>query len=73
MRRALEIDEIAFGADNFRVATDLNSLACLLAATARRDLALPLWQRALVILTKELGADHPDTVGVQERLSANRD
>ena len=48
-RRALAIDEKAFGPDHPDVATALNNLAALLRATNRLGEAEPLYRRALAI------------------------
>ena len=67
MRRAMAIDEAAFGTDHPAVAIDLNSLALLLKATNRLAEAEPLYRRAVEILlrfTRDAGHRHPglDTV-----------
>ena len=60
MRRALAIDEQAYGPDHPNVAIRLNNLAQLLKATNRLDEAEPLMRRALAIDEKAYGPDHPD-------------
>ena len=63
MRRALEIDEAAFGHQHPTVATRLNDLAMLLKDTNRIEEAEPLMRRALEINKAALGEQHP-TVAV---------
>ncbi len=48
MRRALDIDERAYGPDHPNVAIRLNNLAGLLKATNRLEEAEPLMRRALI-------------------------
>jgi tetratricopeptide (TPR) repeat protein len=60
IRRALAIDEKAYGADHPEVAIDFNNLAGLLKATNRLAEAEPLMRRALAIDENSYGADHPD-------------
>lgn len=60
MRRALEIDEKAYGPDHPRVAIDLNNLALLLMATKRTAEAEPLMRRVLEIDENAHGPDHPE-------------
>jgi tetratricopeptide (TPR) repeat protein len=59
-RRALKIDEKAYGPDHSDVAIGLNNLAALLKATNRTAEAEPLYRRALEIDEKAYGPDHPD-------------
>ncbi len=59
MRRALAIDEKAFGTEHPDVASRLNNLAQLLQDTNRLGEAEPLMRRALAIDDKAFGADHP--------------
>jgi hypothetical protein len=62
MRRALAIDERAYGADHPRVATGLNNLAQLLQATNRSNEAKPLMRCHVEIFlkfTSETGHQHP--------------
>lgn len=59
MRRALAIDQAAFGAEHPRVATDLANLASLLKETNRLPEAEPLVRRALEIDEASLGKKHP--------------
>ena len=56
MRRALDIDEQAYGPDHPDVAIDLNNLAQLLQDTNRLGEAEPLMRRALAIDEKSLRA-----------------
>ena len=58
-RRALAIDEAAYGATHPRVATRLNNLALLLQETNRLEEAEPLYRRALEIDEAAYGATHP--------------
>lgn len=60
MRRALSIDEQAYGPDHPEVAIDLNNLAGLLQDTNRLSEAEPLMRRALSIDDQSFGPDHPD-------------
>ena len=59
MRRALAIDEQAFGDQHPAVAIRLNNLAQLLQATGRLAEAEPLMQRALAIDEQSFGDQHP--------------
>ena len=65
MRRALAIDEEAFGNEHPKVAIRLNNLATLLLDTNRLTEAEPLMRRALEIFRQSLGEDHPSTQTVQ--------
>jgi tetratricopeptide (TPR) repeat protein len=58
MRRALAVDEVAFGAENPDVAGVLNNLAQLLRQTNRMEEAEPLMRRALAIVDGSPGAQH---------------
>ena len=60
MRRALAIDETAFGAEHPNVARDLNNLASLLQDTNRLAEAEPLVRRALAYDEIGLRAEHPN-------------
>ena len=63
MRRALDIDEQAYGKEHPNVATDLNNLAQLLQATNRMAEAEPLIRRAVNILEtfgEATGHEHPN-------------
>ena len=64
MRRALEIDEVAFGEQHPTVAIQLNNLATLLHSTNRIEEAEPLIRRALEIDEAALGDQHP-TVAIR--------
>ena len=59
MRRALAIDEAAYGPEHPDVARDLNNLAQLLQDTNRLAEAEPLMRRSLVILLS-FGSEHPN-------------
>ena len=59
MRRALEIDKAAFGAQHRAVAVRLNNLAALLQDTNRIEEAESLMRRALEIGRATLGDQHP--------------
>ena len=59
-RRALKIDEDAFGPDHPNVARDLNNLAQLLQATNRLDDAEPLMKRVIEIFENSFGKEHPN-------------
>ena len=59
MRRALELDEAAFGKRHPAVATDLNNLANLLQETNRFEEAEPLMRRALELDEAAFGEQHP--------------
>ena len=58
IKRALAIDEKAFGPDHPNVAMSLNNLAQLYQAQEQYAQAEPLLKRALAILEKTLGANH---------------
>jgi hypothetical protein len=61
-RRALAIDEAAYGATHPRVATDLNNLALLLRDTTRLEEAEPLFRRTVSIIkhfNASTGHAHP--------------
>ena len=60
MRRALEIDEVAFGRQHPIASTRLNNLAGLLHATGRHGEAEPLMRRALEIAEVAFGKQHPN-------------
>lgn len=61
MRRAFDIDELAYGKQHPKVARDLNNLAALLKATNRLAEAGPMMRRAVEIWERSLGLDHPST------------
>ena len=61
-RRALSIDEQAYGSDSPAIAPDLNNLAQLLGETGKFNEAEPLMRRALDIVwkfTRDNGYEHP--------------
>ena len=60
MRRALAIDEAAFGRQHPILATRLNNLAQLLKSTNRIEKAEPLMRRALAIDEAAFGQRHPN-------------
>jgi tetratricopeptide (TPR) repeat protein len=60
MRRALAIDEKAYGPDHPNVALRLYNLATLLQNTKRLEEAEPLFRRALAIWEQSLGKNHPN-------------
>ena len=62
----------ALGAEHPNVAADLNDLADFYYAHGRAAEAGPLFQRALAIFTKTLGADHPTTRIVRANLEGLR-
>ncbi|MEI6848255.1 MAG: tetratricopeptide repeat protein [Chlorobiaceae bacterium] len=69
-RRALEIDEKAYGKDHPEIATDLNNLATLLKDQGKYAEAEPLYRRALEIYEQRLGNNHPDTITSRDNLTA---
>jgi tetratricopeptide (TPR) repeat protein len=60
MRRALAIDEQAYGPEHTKVATDLNNMAQLLQSTNRLSEAEPMMRRALAIDEQAYGPEHPE-------------
>ncbi len=68
-RRALAIDEKAYGVGHPEVATDLNNLAQVLKATNRLAEAEPLMRRALAIHEHSYGADHPEVAAALNNLA----
>jgi serine/threonine protein kinase/tetratricopeptide (TPR) repeat protein len=62
-RRALELIEKRFGADDRRVARALGALGQVYYARAEFPDALKCYQRKLAIEEKALGPDHPDVAG----------
>ena len=68
-RRALAIDEAAFGADHPEVAIDLNNLASLLWATNRLAETEPLMRRVVAIFEQALGPDHPNVATALNNLA----
>jgi tetratricopeptide (TPR) repeat protein len=69
MRRALEIDEQAYGPHHPDVAIDLNNLANLLQATNRLEEAEPLMRRALEIDEQSYGPHHPEVANYLHNLA----
>jgi hypothetical protein len=69
MRRALQIDQQAFGENHPEFATDLNNLATLLQATNRLAEAEPLLRRALAVCEQSLGPKHPTTGILRKNLN----
>ena len=69
-KRALAIDEKAYGADHPEVATDLNRLASLYKNQSRYGEAEPLYKRALAIREKAYGAKHPEVAKGLNSLAA---
>ena len=59
-RRALQLDEVTFGAESTQVALRLNNLAQTLKATNRLEDAEPMMRRALAIEERSYGPDHPN-------------
>ena len=59
------IDEQSYGAEHPRVAIRLNNLAQLLQATNRLAETEPLMRRALDIVRKNLGDEHPSSITVR--------
>ncbi|HEY0757615.1 MAG TPA: tetratricopeptide repeat protein [Ktedonobacteraceae bacterium] len=70
LRRALLIREQAFVSAHLSLAETLYELACSLQAQDRHDEARPLYERALAARIHILGATHPLTLLVNERLLA---
>lgn len=68
-RRALEIDEAAYGHDHSNVAIRLNNLATLLKATNRLSEAEPLARRALFVFETSLGEKHPSVATALNNLA----
>ena len=69
MRRALAIDEKAYGPDHPNVATRPQQSGALLQATNRLAEAEPLMRRALAIDEKAYGPDHPDVATALNNLA----
>ena len=59
LRLSLAIKQLRFGRTHVEVAVALNNLATVLGESGRRKEALVLFTRAMTILTKPLGRDHP--------------
>jgi len=68
MQEALRIAQAAFGDDDARVASALNSLAAITDFRADPAGSEPLLRRALAIQTKRLGPSHPDTLDTLSNL-----
>jgi|GEM_PF-688512 len=68
-RRALAIDETAYGLHHWHVATDINNLASVLRAMNRLQEAEPLFRRALAIDETSYGPDHPEVAVVLNNLA----
>jgi tetratricopeptide (TPR) repeat protein len=64
LRRALAINEKAYGLDHADVASNLNELGLLLESTNRLDEAERLLRRALAINEKAYGPDHVDAASL---------
>jgi CHAT domain-containing protein/Tfp pilus assembly protein PilF len=61
LKRALAIDETAFGKEHRYTGVDLSNLADVLIFKGRYDEAEPLVRRALAIQEKTFGPEHPET------------
>src|SRR5262249_41196550 len=66
-RRALSIDEAAYGPTHPTGTRDLHNLAMLLRDTDRLAEAEPLFRQALAVLHAAYGLEHPNT----QRVAAN--
>jgi len=62
LSKALQIREIALGAEHPDIAKSLSNLAALYISQGTYEQAEPLYLRALEILEKVLGRSHPDTI-----------
>ncbi len=69
LREVLKNRELLSDTDDTEVAGSLNALGLLLVKTNRIEEAITLYTRALVIRDEALGADHPQTVLIRERLA----
>jgi tetratricopeptide (TPR) repeat protein len=67
LKRALAINEKAFGSEHRSYALNLHNLAAVDVNEGRPSEAIPLYEQALAIDQRVLGEDHPD---VAEDLSA---
>ncbi|MCH8963264.1 MAG: tetratricopeptide repeat protein, partial [Bacteroidetes bacterium] len=65
--------EQALGPDHPSLAITLNNLAGLYESQGKYDQAEPLYQRALAIMERALGLDHPNTRTVRDNLERLRD
>jgi tetratricopeptide (TPR) repeat protein len=68
-KRALEINEKAYGPDHPDVALSLNNLALLYNTQGRYAEAEPMYKRALEIKEKAYGPDHPDVATTVHNLA----
>ena len=68
LRRAMAIDEKAWGPDHPQLAIHLNNLASLFVAKGDYAATEPLFRRALAIDEKALGPDHRTTQQVRKNL-----
>lgn len=64
---ALKIRELAWGAEDARVTTELKNLAKLYCVQKRYGLAEPLYRRAIAIRVKALGDSHPKVADIEEQ------
>ena len=62
-------DNARIGEDHPEFAVGLNNLAQLYRSTNRREEARPLMKRALEILVRRLGKEHPLSAGIQRNLN----
>jgi len=69
LRRAVPIEEAIHGPDDKNVGAVLSMLAVALLRTERPLEAESLYKRVLTIYTAKLGAEHPATVDIRERLA----
>ncbi|MEI6270048.1 MAG: tetratricopeptide repeat protein [Methylococcaceae bacterium] len=69
LREVVKNRELSSKTDDTELAGSLNALGLLLAKTNRIEEAITLYTRALDIREKALGADHPSTVLIRERLA----
>ena len=69
LREVIKNRELLSDTDDPEVAGSLNALGLLLVKTNRIEEAITLYTRALVIREEALGADHPQTVLIRDRLS----
>ena len=70
LKKALTINETAFGPDHPNVAFYLNNLALLRVAQARYADSEPLYQRALALRESKLAPGHPDLATSLENYAA---
>jgi hypothetical protein len=69
----LAIREEKLGPEHRTTGASVNALATLLDDQGDRAAALPLYKRALAIITKANGPKHPDTTAVVHNLSCALD